>query len=57
MLRSAVIEPANPLYRYRDRVPEPDRRRDLLAEAVESLVLLLAPLAPVWPRNCGRPAN
>ncbi|MDA8334522.1 MAG: leucine--tRNA ligase [Peptococcaceae bacterium] len=43
---SAVMELVNALYQYRDRVPEPDRRWDLLAEAVETLLRLLAPFAP-----------
>ncbi|HUW63814.1 MAG TPA: leucine--tRNA ligase [Spirochaetia bacterium] len=43
---SAVMELVNALYQYRDRVPEVDRRWDLLAEAVETLLLVLAPFAP-----------
>jgi len=43
---SAVMELVNALYQYRDRVPEADRPPGLMAEAVETLLLLLAPFAP-----------
>ncbi|MCL6610831.1 MAG: leucine--tRNA ligase [Peptococcaceae bacterium] len=42
---SAIMELVNGLYQYRD-VPETDRDPAVLKEAVESLLLLLAPFAP-----------
>ncbi|MDI6906680.1 MAG: leucine--tRNA ligase [Thermoanaerobacterales bacterium] len=54
---SAIMEMVNGLYHYRERVPESDRDPAALREAVESLLLLLAPFAPfiteeLWER-CG----
>jgi leucyl-tRNA synthetase len=43
---SAIMELVNAVYLYRDRVSEADRRMDLMAEAVETLLLVLAPFAP-----------
>ena len=42
---SAIMEMVNGLYQYRE-VPETDRSPEVLAEAVEALLLLLAPFAP-----------
>ncbi len=54
---SAIMEMVNGLYQYRE-VPETDRDPAVLNEAVESLLLLLAPFAPhiseeLW-RGIGR---
>lgn len=54
---SAIMEMVNGLYQYRDRVPAVDRDPAVLREAVEHLLLLLAPFAPfiveeLWER-CG----
>lgn len=43
---SALMELVNGLYRYRDDIPAADRHRGLLKEAVEKLVILLAPFVP-----------
>lgn len=42
---SAIMELVNGLYQYRE-VPETDRDQAVLSEAVEALLLLLAPFAP-----------
>ncbi|MHB8158519.1 MAG: leucine--tRNA ligase [Desulfocucumaceae bacterium] len=42
---SAIMEMVNGLYQYRE-VPETDRDPAVLSEAVESLLILLAPFAP-----------
>lgn len=44
---SAVMEMVNGMYHYRDRVPEVDRDPAAWREAVENLLLLLSPFAPV----------
>lgn len=43
---SAIMEFVNGLYRYRDDVPPAEQNLALLKEAVEKLVILLAPFAP-----------
>ncbi|WP_066636411.1 leucine--tRNA ligase [Desulfolucanica intricata] len=43
---SAIMELVNGLYHYRDKVAEPDRDPAILREAVETLLILLAPFAP-----------
>jgi leucyl-tRNA synthetase len=42
---SAIMEHVNALYQFKE-VPEPDRDSAVLREAVDSLLLLLAPFAP-----------
>ncbi|MHB8947030.1 MAG: leucine--tRNA ligase [Bacillota bacterium] len=43
---SAFMELVNALYKYKDEVPEAEQNAVMVAEAVEKLVLLLAPFAP-----------
>jgi leucyl-tRNA synthetase len=42
---SAIMEHVNALYQFKE-IPESDRDPDVLSEAVDSLLLLLAPFAP-----------
>ena len=43
---SALMELVNAIYKYRDEVPEGRQNAAIVAEALEKLVLLLAPFAP-----------
>ena len=43
---SAIMELVNAIYTYRDKVPASDRNSAVMREALESMVLLLAPFAP-----------
>ncbi len=54
---SAAMELVNGMYQFRDRIPAVDRDPAVMREAVEKLLLLLAPFAPfitdeLWAR-CG----
>ncbi|MHB8171723.1 MAG: leucine--tRNA ligase [Thermincolia bacterium] len=43
---SAVMEQVNALYAYKDKVPAGEQNLAVVAEALESLIILLAPFAP-----------
>ncbi|RYD03433.1 hypothetical protein N752_19840 [Desulforamulus aquiferis] len=43
---SAIMELVNGIYTYRDKVAEVERDRRVLAEAINSTIILLAPFAP-----------
>ena len=43
---AAIMELVNEIYRYKDNVPSPDQNKALLKNALENVLLLLAPFAP-----------
>ncbi|MBO8136743.1 MAG: leucine--tRNA ligase [Desulfotomaculum sp.] len=43
---SAIMELVNAVYTYRDKVPQAERNKSVLREALEITVLLLSPFAP-----------
>lgn len=43
---SAIMELVNALYTYRDKVPAAEQNKAVLREALENLVIMLAPFAP-----------
>ncbi|MBX6378206.1 MAG: class I tRNA ligase family protein, partial [Clostridia bacterium] len=49
---SAIMELTNAISRYREQVPAPQRHRPLLRQAVETVVQLLAPMAPHLAEEC-----
>jgi leucyl-tRNA synthetase len=53
---SAIMELVNALYQFKE-VPEPDRDPAVLKEAVDSLLLMLAPFAPTSRKKYGRPQD